>query len=352
MSKDEIRREEFSQFLSERHLSAAGMGSRQRGQRSSASPQAAYADGHWKWSDIHAALTEAGQLVTVGPSGMVEMRTVHGTGVPRRATSMSAQILMPGERTRGHRNMKNETRLVHQAPPGAVFIGDGEAFPMERGNVIINPTWTFHESFNPSDSEPAIWIDGFDTGYATLGEVAEEFGLNERYPEDAPYQIIERPIGYSLKTRGLVRAEADERPYPLPPVNYPWTETEAALTALKEREASGDPFEGLYLMLVSPVDGGPTLPTIAWHVQMLRSREKTRAHRHNSTTHYHAFQGEGVTVIEGERLEWTAGDIFVVPPWRWHRHENLMSSDSILFSIDDWPAMTKLGFFKKEEAPA
>ena len=142
-----------------------------------------------------------------------------------------------------------------------------------------------------------------------------------------------------------------ERPYPLPPVNYPWTDTEAALTALKERDVEGDLFEGLRLMLASPVDGGPTLPTIAWHVQMLRSREKTRAHRHNSTAHYHVFQGDGMTIIEGERLEWSAGDIFVVPPWRWHHHENLMSSAAILFSIDDWPAMTKLGFYKKEEAP-
>ena len=87
---------------------------------------------------------------------------------------------------------------------------------------------------------------------------------------------------------------------------------------------------------------------MAWHVQLLNPRQRTLSHRHNSTTCYHVFEGEGVTEIEGERLAWGPGDLFVVPPWRWHHHENGSAQDAILFSIDDWPAMTKLGFFKKE----
>jgi gentisate 1,2-dioxygenase len=74
------------------------------------------------------------------------------------------------------------------------------------------------------------------------------------------------------------------------------------------------------------------------------------AHRHNSTTFYFAFEGEGAVVIEGERLEYHPGDIFAVPAWTWHHHENTGDNDSILFSIDDWPAMKKLGFYMKEEA--
>ena len=49
---------------------------------------------------------------------------------------------------------------------------------------------------------------------------------------------------------------------------------------------------------------------------------------------------------------WSEGDIFVIPPWRWHQHENSLSSDAVLFSIDDAPAMTKLGFYRKQEATA
>jgi gentisate 1,2-dioxygenase len=104
------------------------------------------------------------------------------------------------------------------------------------------------------------------------------------------------------------------------------------------------------IMLASPVDGGPTLPTIAWQAQLLGGKQKTLPHRHNSTTFYFAFEGEGAVTIEGERLEYEKGDIFAVPAWTWHCHENTHNDDTILFSIDDWPAMKKLGFYMKEEA--
>jgi gentisate 1,2-dioxygenase len=91
------------------------------------------------------------------------------------------------------------------------------------------------------------------------------------------------------------------------------------------------------------------LPTIAWQAQLLEKKQKTLDHRHNSTTFYFAFEGEGVLAIEGERLEYGTGDIFAVPAWTWHHHENTHDSDTILFSIDDWPAMKKLGFYMKEE---
>jgi len=344
--------EEFDQFLKDHHLSASGLRGGGAG-RSGPPPTPRFADAHWKWADIRAALVSAAELVTVGPTGMTEMRTVHGTGGPHHANTMSAQILNPGERTRAHRNMKNETRLVREAPAGAIFVCDGEAFPMGRGDVIISPTWTFHESYNPEgNTDPAIWIDGFDRGYSSIGEEAEALGMNERYSEDEPFQRIERSDGYALKTLGHVRQLSDETPYPLPPMSYPWAETWAALTALRESEVEGDPYDGLHVTLVSPVDGGPTLPTMSWHAQLARSREKTQAHPHNSTTCYHVFEGAGATVIEGERLEWSEGDIFVIPPWRWHQHENSSSSDAVLFSIDDAPAMTKLGFYRKQEATA
>ncbi len=60
------------------------------------------------------------------------------------------------------------------------------------------------------------------------------------------------------------------------------------------------------------------------------------------------FEGEGATTVEGQRIEWGDGDLFVVPAWRWHAHENTSRRDAILFSIDDWPAMTKLRFYRKQ----
>jgi gentisate 1,2-dioxygenase len=81
---------------------------------------------------------------------------------------------------------------------------------------------------------------------------------------------------------------------------------------------------------------------------LLRPREETGSHRHNSTVVYHVFRGEGATAVGEERLEWVEGDIFVIPPWEWHRHENRRDQDSILFSIADWPALDALGLYREE----
>lgn len=330
--------DDLNEFLAQYHLVGAGL-------RRDGSKRSGNGALHWKWEGMYAALMQSGKIVTVGPGAMAGMRTIAGVEAYNSHMWMDYQILMPGERTQAHRTMRSETRLVWQAPKGAVFVCEYEAYPMERGDVVITPPWTFHDHFNEG-REPAIWIDAFDNGYNRGANIGE------RLPDDAPYQEITRPEGYTRNTLGHVRRCSDQPPFPLPPMRYPWTETQAALAALTESEVAGDPYDGLHLMFASPVDQGPTLPTIAWHVQLLGPHQKTLAHRHNSTTYYNVFEGEGTTVIEGERIEWQRGDLFAVPAWKWHSHENPSSADTVLFSVDDWPAMTKLGFYRKEEEQA
>jgi gentisate 1,2-dioxygenase len=301
----------------------------------------------WKWADVHAGLVKAGGLVPVGPSGLTEMRTI-GLRNPTdpgtaRTISLSPQILMPGERTRAHRNLKNETRFVIQAPRGATFVADGEAFPMEEGDLVVSPAGTDHDHHN-AGTEPAIWLDGLDMGL--LNFVGAE--INQRYPLDSQYQAIDKPAGYFSATQDRMKALQVEGASRRPPARYPWTDTFATLTALKESEAPGDPFDGVHLRYTSPLDRGPTLPTFSCEVQLLAPGLRTRAHRHNSTTIYYVFRGQGRTVAADERLEWTQGDLFTIPPWTWHQHENAAGADAILYFVDDWPAMTKLGFYRME----
>ena len=95
----------------------------------------------------------------------------------------------------------------------------------------------------------------------------------------------------------------------------------------------------MHLTYRNPVTGGPTLPTYSCEISALTPKFQGQLHRHNSTTVYHAFRGQGVTEVDGERLEWSQGDIWVVPPWTWHHHENLQDDESLLYSITDQPAV-------------
>jgi len=81
---------------------------------------------------------------------------------------------------------------------------------------------------------------------------------------------------------------------------------------------------------------------------MLRPNEKTKSHRHTSTSIYHAFRGSGTTMINGQEFKWQKGDTFIVPLRAWHEHANASSSDeAILFSIHDEPILRSVCIGKR-----
>ena len=56
-------------------------------------------------------------------------------------------------------------------------------------------------------------------------------------------------------------------------------------------------------------------------------------------------KGTGTTTVDGERFEWSRGDVIAAPAWRPHFHE--ASDDALLFRVTDEPVMRKLGFLRE-----
>ena len=187
--------EDLEHFLGDHYLVGAGL---KRDPR--VKPRSGKTAAHWQWDGIYRGLQRSGEIVTVGPDGMTGMRSVVGIEAKNFPIWMNAQILMPGERTQCHRNLRSETRLVCEAPKDAVFVCEYEAYPMERGDVVISPAWTYHDHWN-KDKTPAIWIDGYDNGYNP------NVNINERFPKDNPYEEVKKPAGYGQRTLGLARAD-------------------------------------------------------------------------------------------------------------------------------------------------
>ena len=295
----------------------------------------------WKWKDIHEGLMMANDLVPMEKTGRRTI-TLKNPGLKVRMTNtihISVQCVLPGEIATAHRHLAAAMRFVLKGSPKAHTVVEGEKFPMLEGDFITTPNWTWHDHYNSSD-EPVYWLDGLDVRLIAIGE-----HLREEYSKEQ--QPIERPLNYSFRTLGQARPSWIKSEHPTPPFRYSWEETFATLQALKA--SSGDPFNGIHLRYVHPVNGGPTCPTFSCEVQLLRPEEKTQTHRHNCTTIYHAFRGQGVTMAGKEILEWDQGDIFVVPPWQWHNHENRLGQDAILFSMSDWPAMSALGLYREQK---
>lgn len=296
----------------------------------------------WKWVDIYEALQLASEEVPMDKTGrraIVLKNPNMEDGVLTNTLNVSVQLVKPGEIAQAHRHMASAIRFIIKGSRDAYTIVQGERFPMEEGDLITTPNWTWHDHYNGS-SEPAIWFDGLDANLVRF--------LSPRFSENFSQerQPVERPDGYSSRLLGTARPSWMKPESDYPQFRYQWAETYPTLLAL--RESQGDPFDGIRLQYKNLSNGGPTLPTISCEVQLLRPHEKTHVHRHTSSTVYLAFRGQGVTKVDGVNMVWEQGDIFVLPPWQWHGHENPSDEDAVLFSITDSPVLKTLGFYREE----
>jgi gentisate 1,2-dioxygenase len=60
---------------------------------------------------------------------------------------------------------------------------------------------------------------------------------------------------------------------------------------------------------------------------------------------YVVFRGEGESVVDGQRMRWSAGDMFVVPSWSAVEHEAPAGAD--LFALGDAPVLRALGIYRE-----
>jgi gentisate 1,2-dioxygenase len=186
-----------------------------------------------------------------------------------------------------------------------------------------------------------LWLDVLDAPLVRLLET------DFHEPDPRKRQPVTKPEGYSVSALGPLRPSWVRAHSVQPPAFvYKWQETEKALSLLGEQP--GDPWDGIVLEYANPLTGGPTLPTMACQIQMLRAGEKTQSHRHTSSTIYHVYRGRGATVIGDNRYEWEEGDSFVVPLWKYHHHENTSKEPAVFFVMSDKPLMDAIGHYREE----
>jgi gentisate 1,2-dioxygenase len=298
----------------------------------------------WKRADIDEAIQAAARLLPLDDRGGRRSINMRHPAYPDRMSHtlvMQVQCLLPGEIATTHRHSPSAIRFVIQGSPHAFTIVDGEPMPMETGDLITTPNWTWHDHRNEGD-QPVLWVDGLDARLVSTWRGFWEEG-------DPKQQELTKPAGFASKVFGRARPLWLKNVHRTPPMRYPWSHTLATLTALQESEAEGDPYDGIRLSFAHPLGGGATLPSFACEIQLLPAGREMQAHRHLSTAVYYVVSGTGATMVKGEPLAWSQGDIFLIPPWAAHRHENRGQAEAILFSLDDRPTTEALGLFREEE---
>lgn len=304
----------------------------------------------WRWQTLRPLLFRAGELVSM-PDAQRRVLRLLNPGLPeRRATTNTLfagiQLVLPGEVAPSHRHTPAALRFVIEGEGGYTTV-NGERIPMYPGDLVLTPNWTWHDHWN-NTNKPMVWLDGLDLVLVELLEA----NFQEPFGEDR--QPVTRPLDVSLHKYGAGAFrpawERHEAPYS-PLWHYPWQQTRAALEHLAEM-TEGSPYDGVILEYMDPASGGPVMPTIACHIQLLKPGQRTQAHRHTASAIYHVVEGEGYSIVDGQRLNWERKDVFCIPGWTFHEHGNASATEpAILFSYTEAPVLRALQLYREEAYP-
>src|SRR3989449_9535897 len=117
----------------------------------------------WKSSLLEAMVRESGEVVPVGE----ERRALQlfnpgleGRWATTNTMIAAVQLLLPGEVARAHRHTPTAIRVIMEGA-GAYTAADGQRVYMEPGDLILTPSWAWHDHGNETD-KPVVWMDGLD----------------------------------------------------------------------------------------------------------------------------------------------------------------------------------------------
>jgi gentisate 1,2-dioxygenase len=278
-------------------------------------PRTPFVPAHWKYAEAKSAMDAAGRLIGTDLAerrNFVMRNPIPGNDIASARTLICAyQTILPGETARSHRHAPHAFRVILDAE-GAFSIVDGEKTPMETGDIVLTPGWSWHGHGHDGDRQ-AYWFDGLDVPLTHLLE---------------PMFFEEHPAGFEPVTK-----VASESPY-----RFTWAATQRALD---RAEPDPEGFHGRRIVL-----DAPSMPTMGLSVQRLESGAATRPFRTSANTIFVAMQGAGTSRIGEAQIDWSFGDTFVAPCW--HRIEHRAGSDAVLFALSDEPLMRFARYYRFE----
>jgi gentisate 1,2-dioxygenase len=89
--------------------------------------------------------------------------------------------------------------------------------------------------------------------------------------------------------------------------------------------------------------------TIGFHIGHFKPNMQGGTHRHSCEALIYILEGDGYSAVDGETIEWKAGDALFVPPMAWHAHHSGPSGARII-GMWNVPLLEAMGLYYNEEA--
>jgi gentisate 1,2-dioxygenase len=283
-----------------------------------AQPHPAAIPALWSYRELRPFLMESGELITAREAErrvlMLENPGFHGASRIAQSIYAGLQLVLPGEYTNSHRHAAAALRFIVEGE-GAYTAVDGERVTMHPGDLILTPSWTFHDHGNPGAS-PVIWLDGLDIPIVNFFDSS----FAEHLPDDA--------------TQPSVQAASSGFAFPYGP----------ARATLVQNNAF-HPCHGAKIEYLRP-NGSSVTSTLGAFLQFLPAGFQGEPYRSTDSTVYCVSEGRGSSRIGDRIFEWSPRDIFVAPSWYTVSHH--AAQDAVLFSFSDRPAQKTLGLWRSQ----
>jgi gentisate 1,2-dioxygenase len=134
-------------------------------------------------------------------------------------------------------------------------------------------------------------------------------------------------------------------------VPYVWHWRDLRPQAMRAAELVGTAqAERRVLRLTNPELPGIASNTLVANIQIVMPGEIARAHRHSGAALRLIIEGRGgYTVVNGERVPMSPGDLVLTPNWSWHDHANDTDAPMIWLDGLDTPLvrMLEAGFYEE-----
>ncbi len=242
---------------------------------------------------------------------------------------VTLSVLKPGERSEPVRH--NSTQVNFCIRGGGTAVVGGKRIAFTQYDVWNHPSWTTYRHINDTN-ELQVRLTYSN---AALLEKMRVHLVEENPPvleaikdkEDdgidparkmSPYGVFELQDGaWMMPYEILINPPSVESPI----LHWPWQQVKSHLDKLT---ALGKDYVGRQLyLLYNPMTGrtNGTTPNFFATMTIRPPKIVDRPHRHTSAAINYYFHGSGRSTVEGEVIEWKAGDLmFSAPGWAVHNH--------------------------------
>lgn len=310
-------------------------------------PDPSCAPCHWNYADaVRPALLRAGETVLGADADRrVLLLANPSLSRPVTTTTLAAgfQMILPGELAESHRHVQSALRLVVEGQ-GAYTAVNGERLNMERGDLILTPSWSWHDHEQLGQG-PMIWFDGLDVPLMQQLSISfyEEF-YGKQVPQSRPNGFSERCFGHGFLPMMPQLVPQVDPNFSAPALRFPYQQAREALNMIA-RAATPSP-DGYCLRYSNTTTGGHVLPTIGAFLHELPAGFETHMRRQTDSEIFLVLEGSGSTELEGRTYHWRENDVFVVPNWTWRK----LKSDhgAVLFSFSDRALQERIGVWRQQ----